>query len=164
MRPASTWTLDQLRHRRYCSLRSQLLKLFPESLNPRPVGFIGKRDDHGLALVLRTDIRGPHDRPACFYFEAPFHSSRMRFEERVKALCGEALTASEESEVCRILAELRSVLHQHVEQLRKGLFVAYSKPIIRRRSVAARPTENRRGRSVRENGASRAEGARSTVR
>lgn len=53
----------------------------------------------------------------------------MRFEEQVTVLCAEALVASDDADARKILAELRLVLHQHIEQLRSGLLVAYKSMI-----------------------------------
>jgi len=50
----------------------------------------------------------------------------MRFEERITILCAQALAAHDDVEVRQILTELRLSLHQHIEQLRSGLLVAYS--------------------------------------
>jgi len=57
----------------------------------------------------------------------------MRFEEQVKVLCAQALAAQDEAEVRRLLAELRLVLHQRIEELRAGLLSAYSASV--RRSI-----------------------------
>jgi hypothetical protein len=54
----------------------------------------------------------------------------MRFEERVTVLCAQALAANDEIEVREILTELRLALHQHIEQLRGGLLVAYTESMI----------------------------------
>jgi hypothetical protein len=54
----------------------------------------------------------------------------MRFESRITTLCAQAVAADDEKEVCRILTELRSVLHRHIEQLRNGLLFAYTKAIV----------------------------------
>jgi hypothetical protein len=54
----------------------------------------------------------------------------MRFEERVTVLCAQALAANDEIEVRKIFTELRHVLHQHIEQLRGGLLVAYTESTI----------------------------------
>ena len=40
-------------------------------------------------------------------------------------LCGRALAAVDEHEIRQALTELRSVLHEHIEQLRSGLITAY---------------------------------------
>lgn len=61
----------------------------------------------------------------------------MRFEELVTILCAQALAADNDSEVRKILAELRVVLHQHVDQLRKELLVAYRRSLIRSESQNA---------------------------
>ena len=58
----------------------------------------------------------------------------MKFEERATVLCAQALTANDETEVRKILAELRLVLHQHIEQLRGGLLVVYTESMIRLKS------------------------------
>lgn len=50
----------------------------------------------------------------------------MRFEERVTVLCAQALAADDDAQVRKLLAELRLVLHQHIEQLRSSLLVAYA--------------------------------------
>jgi hypothetical protein len=49
----------------------------------------------------------------------------MRFEEQVMTLCEDALAADDAAEVRAILAELRLILHQRIEQLRGRLYVAY---------------------------------------
>ena len=59
----------------------------------------------------------------------------MRFEDRVTVLCSQALTAMDEMEVRRILADLRFMLHQHIEHLRSGLLVAYTRSVIRSKSA-----------------------------
>jgi hypothetical protein len=59
----------------------------------------------------------------------------MRFEERVTVLCAQALGTDDDVEVGKILAELRLVLHQRIEQLRNGLLVAYAGPMIRPESL-----------------------------
>ena len=53
----------------------------------------------------------------------------MRFEKRVMVLCAEALVADDDGDVRKLLAELRLVLHQHIEQLRTGLLASYSASI-----------------------------------
>lgn len=55
----------------------------------------------------------------------------MRFEEQVTTLCAQALAANDGAEVRDILAELRLILHEHIEKLRSGLLAAYSTSIIR---------------------------------
>jgi hypothetical protein len=50
----------------------------------------------------------------------------MKFEERVAVLCAQALAADDEVQVRKILRELRLVLHQHIEDLRSGLLIAYT--------------------------------------
>jgi hypothetical protein len=49
----------------------------------------------------------------------------MRFEGKATILCAQALAADNDKDAHRILAELRFVLHQHIEQLRSGLMIAY---------------------------------------
>ena len=60
----------------------------------------------------------------------------MKLEERVTVLCAQALAADDDSEVRKILAELRLVLHQHIEQLREGLIAAYSNSMVRTPSAS----------------------------
>ena len=59
----------------------------------------------------------------------------MRFEEQVRLLCARALAAVDDSEVQAALAELRSLLHQHILHLRNGLMAAYANPKISRQTV-----------------------------
>jgi len=59
----------------------------------------------------------------------------MRFEERVTVLCAQALATDDEADIRKLLAELRLVLHQHIEGLRSGLLVAYAKSMMRTKSV-----------------------------
>jgi len=54
----------------------------------------------------------------------------MGFEEQVPLLCAKALAAHDEEEARKVLAELRIILHQHIEQLRSGLLAAYSASLI----------------------------------
>jgi hypothetical protein len=70
----------------------------------------------------------------------------MRFEERVTGLCAQALAASDETEVRKILTELRFMLHQHIEQLRGSLLVAYTESKIRLKS--SEPIQRRSGTRV----------------
>jgi hypothetical protein len=58
----------------------------------------------------------------------------MRFEDQVAVLCAKALATDDDIEVRHILTELRTVLHQHIEELRSGL-VTYTASVIRRKSV-----------------------------
>jgi hypothetical protein len=39
-------------------------------------------------------------------------------EERIRALCSKAVQADDHSEVVPVVAELRSALHEHIEQIR----------------------------------------------
>jgi hypothetical protein len=57
----------------------------------------------------------------------------MRFEEQVSVLCAQALAAMDEHEVQQVLTELRRVLHEHIEELRSGLLVAYTSANMRLR-------------------------------
>ena len=50
----------------------------------------------------------------------------MRFEEQVTGLCTEALAAEDDAKAREVLGELRSVLHQHIENLRSGLLATYA--------------------------------------
>jgi hypothetical protein len=59
----------------------------------------------------------------------------MRFEEQVAILSAQALAAHDEAEVQRLLAELRLVLHQRIEELRAGLLSAYSASMARSKVI-----------------------------
>jgi hypothetical protein len=63
----------------------------------------------------------------------------MRFEEQVTVLCADALAADDDAQVGKILTELRLVLHQHIEKLRRGLRVAYTSTMIHANSVEDTP-------------------------
>ena len=63
----------------------------------------------------------------------------MKFEERVTVLCAQALAADDDAQVRKILAELRLVLRQRIEQLRSGLLAAYTSSLIRPESVGHEP-------------------------
>jgi len=45
----------------------------------------------------------------------------MKLDEQVTILCAQALATNDDAEVRKILAELRLILHQHIEELRGGL-------------------------------------------
>lgn len=49
-----------------------------------------------------------------------------KFENQVKLLCAQALAAQDEGEVQEILAQLRSLVHQRLEELRRDLSSACS--------------------------------------
>lgn len=63
----------------------------------------------------------------------------MCFEEKVTVLCAQALAAHDETEVRRLLAELRLVLHGRIEELRVGLLSAYSASVRRSKVVGVGP-------------------------
>jgi hypothetical protein len=66
----------------------------------------------------------------------------MRFEDQVRTLCAQALGTRDETQVHEILSELRSILHQRIEQLRGTLQTSYAASLQRSRIVEIR---SRRG-------------------
>jgi hypothetical protein len=62
----------------------------------------------------------------------------MRFEDQVRVLCARALGTRDEVQVHAILAELRFVLHQRIEQLRGTLQSGYAASLRRSRIVEIR--------------------------
>lgn len=55
----------------------------------------------------------------------------MKFEEQITILCARALAENDDLQVQRVLAELRLLLHEHIEQLRSELAVAYTKSLVK---------------------------------
>jgi hypothetical protein len=62
----------------------------------------------------------------------------MRFEDQVRTLCARALGTRDEAQVHEILSELRSILHQRIEELRGTLQTGYAASLRRSRIVEIR--------------------------
>ena len=62
--------------------------------------------------------------------------SGTSFEDRVMDLCSRTVTAEDDKEIQRLAAELRQVLHERIEELRRRLVLTpgYSRSIDLRRT------------------------------